>query len=117
LGLLLLGGVFVHNKWAAVLALPALLFPLIFLADLRYILWVYGHSIDPQSPLGGAIEPFTPPLFGVGLIGQFETYSQAEMGLYLAFAAVAVILIGLWFHRAAYKPVVDAAAALAGSEA
>jgi copper chaperone NosL len=118
LGLLLLGGVFVHNKWAAVLALPALLFPLIFLADLRYILWVYGHSIDPQSPLGGAIEPFTPPLFGVGLIGQFETYSQAEMGLYLAFAAVVVILIGLWFHRAAYKPaVVDAAAALAGSEA
>jgi hypothetical protein len=110
LGLLLLAGVFVHNKWAAVLALPALLFPLIFLADLAYILYQYGHSIDPQSPLGGAIDPFMPPLFGEGLIGQFRTVASAEMGLYLAFTAVFVILFGLWFHRAAYKPVVDAQA-------
>jgi len=110
LGLLLLAGVFVHNKWAAILALPALLFPLIFLADLAFILYQYGHSIDPQSPLGGAIDPFMPPLFGEGLIGQFRTVASAEMGLYLAFTAVFVILIGLWFHRAAYKPVVDAKA-------
>ncbi len=110
LGLLLLAGVFVHNKWAAVMALPALLFPFIFLADLAYILYQYGHSIDPQSPLGGAIDPFMPPLFGEGLVGQFRTIASAEIGLYLAFAAVFVILIGLWFHRAAYKPVVDARA-------
>jgi hypothetical protein len=49
-----------------------------------------------------------PPLFGEGLIGQFRTIASAELGLYLAFTAVFVILIGLWFHRAAYKPVADA---------
>ena len=108
LGLLLIAGVFIHNQWAAVLALPVVAFPLIFLADLWYILYTYGHSIDPQSALGGAIEPFTPPLFGEGKIGQFGTFAQAELGLYLAFAAVAVVLVGLWFHRQAYKPIVDA---------
>jgi hypothetical protein len=108
LGLLLLAAVFVHNQWAAVLALPALAYPLVFLADLWYILYTYGHSIDPNSPLGGAIEPFTPPLFGVGAIGQFETVAEAGPGLWLAGLAVVVVLIGLWFHRAAYKPIVDA---------
>jgi len=107
-GLLLIAAVFVHNRWAAALALPALAFPFIFLADLWLILYTYGHSIDPQSALGGAIDPFTPPLFGAGMIGQFGTVASAGPGLILAFAAAGVVLIGLWFHRAAYKPIVDA---------
>jgi hypothetical protein len=108
IGLLLVAGVFVHNRWAAVLAIPALLFPLIFVADLWWILYQYGHSIDPNSALGGAIEPFTPPLIGRGTIAQFATVGQFEIGFYLAIAATFVVLVGLWFHRAAYKPVVDA---------
>jgi len=108
LGLLLMAGVFVHNQWAGVLALPALGYPLVFLADLWWILYRYGHSIDPTSALGGAVEPFTPPLVGPGMVGQFGTMASFEPGLYLAFAAVLVVLAGLWFHRAAYKPIVDA---------
>jgi hypothetical protein len=108
LGLLLIAAVFVHNQWAGILALPAIGFPFLFLADLWYILYRYGHSIDPESALGGAIDPFTPPLFGAGAIGQFGTVASAEIGLYLAFLAMGVILVGLWFHRAAYKPLVDA---------
>jgi hypothetical protein len=108
IGLLLVAGVFVHNKWAAVLAIPALLFPLLFVADLWWILYRYGHSIDPNSALGGAIEPFTPPIIGRGTVAQFATVGQFEMGFYLAVAAVFVVLVGLWFHRAAYKPVADA---------
>lgn len=108
LGLLLMAGVFVHNQWAAVLALPVLIYPFIFLADLWYILYRYGHSIDPTSPLGSAIEPFTPPLVGSGTIGQFGTQASFGPGLYLTLAASAVVLLALWFHRAAYKPIVDA---------
>lgn len=108
LGAVLIASVFVHSKWAALLVLPVIAFPLIFLADLWLILYQYGHSIDPQSALGGAIQPFTPPLFGEGKIGQFGTTAQAEIGLFLAFAAAAVAVVGLWFHRAAYKPIVDA---------
>ncbi|MBI4791131.1 MAG: cytochrome C [Chloroflexi bacterium] len=108
LGLLLLAGVFVHNQWAAVLALPVLGYPIIFLADLWYILYQYGHSIDPKSALGGAIKPFTPPLFGEGKVGQFGTVASFEIGFYLVVAAVVVMLAGLWTHRAAYKPLADA---------
>jgi len=108
LGLLLIGAVFVHNRWAAVLALPAIGYPFLFLADLYYILYSYGHSIDPNSALGGAIAPFTPPILGPGTVAQFRTVAAAEAGLILASLAVGVILIGLWFHRAAYKPIADA---------
>ena len=112
-GLLLVAGVFVHNQWAAVLALPVIGYPLIFLADLYYILYQYGHSIDPESALGGAIDPFTPPILGLGKVGQFGTIANFEIGLYLTLAAVGAVLVALWFHRAAYKPIVDARRAAA----
>ncbi len=108
IGLLLIAGVFIHNWWAGVLAIPALTFPIIFIADLWWILYRYGHSIDPSSALGGAIEPFTPPILGRGEVAQFATIAQFEIGFYLALAAVLVVLVALWFHRAAYKPLVEA---------
>ncbi len=108
LGLILAASVFVHNRLALLLALPMLAFPFIFLADLWYILYSYGHSIDPQSALGSAIKPFTPPLVGEGAIGQFGTISTLETGFYLAVLAAVVTLIGLYFHRRAYKPVLEA---------
>jgi hypothetical protein len=115
-GLLLMAAVFVHNRWAGVLALPILGYPLVFIADLWWILYQYGHSIDPESALGGAVEPFTPPIVGEGSVGQFMTVAGFESGFYLALAAAGVILLGLWFHRAAYKPIVDARRKMAASE-
>lgn len=108
LGMLLMAGVFIGNQWAGVLALPALAWPIIFLADLWLILYRYGHSIDPESALGSAIDPFTPPILGLGTVGQFGTLASFQPGLYLSFVACSLILVGLWFHRRAYKPVVEA---------
>jgi len=116
-GFLLMAGVFVHNQLAGLLALPALGFPVVFIADLWWILYQYGHSIDPKSALGGAIEPFTPPVLGPGVVGQFGTVASFEPGFYLSLLAVLVMLIALWFHRAAYKPIVDARKKLAASAA
>ncbi|MFN7965304.1 MAG: cytochrome C [Acidobacteriota bacterium] len=110
LGLLLVSGVFVHNRWAGVLALPSLLFPVIFVADLWFILYRYGHSIDPHSALGAAIKPFTPPIIGAGKVGQFGTVASFEVGMWLAIAAVVVVAAAMWFHRAAYKPLAEARA-------
>jgi hypothetical protein len=108
IGLLLAASVFVHSKWAILFVLPVLLYPVIFIADLWYILYQFGHSIDPKSALGGAIQPFTPPIVGMGKVGQFGTHANFEIGFYLALLAVLVSLIGLYFHRRAYKPVADA---------
>lgn len=104
LALLLMAAVFIHNQWAAILALPALLYPLIFLADLFYWLYTFGHNLDPTAALSSSIEPFTPTLLGTGVIGQFKTTAMVDTGFYLAILGSFVILVGLYFHREAYKP-------------
>lgn len=107
LALLILAAILVHNRRAALLALPALLMPAIFLADLQYWLANFGQNLDPKAPLSSSIKPFIPPVLGEGKIAQFRTVAEPELGLWLAVVASLVILIGLWFHRRAYKPLVD----------
>jgi hypothetical protein len=108
LALLILAAVYVHNRWAALLALPALLMPAIFLLDLQYWLANFGQNLDPTAPLSSSIKPFVPPVLGEGKIAQFSTVAAPGLGLWLAVAASVVILVGLWFHRRAYKPLVAA---------
>lgn len=105
--LLVFAATVVHNPWAALLALPALVYPLLFLGDLYFWLRNYGMNLDPKAPLSGAIKPFIPPLFGEGKIGQFSTTAALDTGFYLAVAASVLILVGLYFHRRAYKPLLE----------
>jgi hypothetical protein len=105
--LLVVAAIFIHTKWAALLALPALLFPAIFLGDMYFWLRNFGLNLDPTAALSGAIEPFVPPILGEGLVGQFRTIAAADNGLYLALLASILILVGLYFHRRAYKPLVE----------
>lgn len=105
--LLVVAAIFIHTKWAALLALPALLFPAIFLGDMYIWLRNFGLNLDPTAALSGAIEPFVPPVLGEGIVGQFKTIAAPDSGLYLAAFASLLILTGLYFHRRAYKPLVD----------
>ncbi len=107
--LLVLGTIMVHSRWAALLALPALLFPAVFLGDLAYWLRTFGHNLDPKAPLSSSIKPFSPPVLGEGKVGQFSTVAEPDVGLILAAVASLLIIAGLYFHRRAYKPLVDAA--------
>jgi len=108
--LLILAAVLVHNRWAALLALPALLLPVIFLVDLQYWLANFGQNLDPTAPLSSSVDPFVPPVLGEGVIAQFSTVAMPSWGLWLAFVASGLILAGLYFHRRAYKPLVEQAA-------
>lgn len=101
------GTVYVRTKWAAVLALPAVLFPFFFLIDLHLWMSHFGQNLDPTAPLSSTIKPFTPPILGVGLIGQFRTIASAGSGLILAFITSGLVIIGMFFHRRAFKPFVD----------
>ncbi len=116
LALLLIAAVFVRNWWAALLALPVIAYPLIFLADLFYWLYTFGHNLDPKAPLSSSIKPFTPAVLGLGKVGQFETTASVTTGWWLAALASLVLIVALYFHRRAYKPLRDAerAARLAG---
>jgi hypothetical protein len=109
IALLVMAAIWVHNRWAALLALPALAFPLIFVADMYYWLRQFGTNLDPTAPLSSSIEPFVPPVLGRGTVGQFATVAMPGEGLVAAALASLVILVGLWLHRRAYKPLVEAA--------
>ncbi len=104
LALLVLAAVFIHSAWSALLSLPAIMLPAVFLGDLYFWLSNFGQNLDPNAALSNSIEPFTPTILGVGVIGQFRTIAYADFGLLLATAASLIILVGLYLQRRAYKP-------------
>lgn len=104
IALLIAGAAYVHSPFALFLCLPAVFYPVFFLGDLYFWMRSFGMNLDKRAPLSGAIKPFVPPLLGEGKIAQFSTTATWETGLYLSIAASVLILIGLYFHRKAYKP-------------
>lgn len=106
--MLLLAAIYIHTRFAALLALPAVLFPFFFLGDLYYWLRQFGTHLDPKAPLSDSVKPFVPPILGDGYVGQFRTVAAVDSGFFLACLAVFLVFAGLYFHRRAYKPLVDA---------
>lgn len=117
LALLILGAAFVHTRWAALLVLPALMVPVFFLADLQFWLANFGMNLDPNAALSSSVDPFIPPVLWTGKIAQFSTTPRLLSGFWLSMWASGLILVGLYFHRHAYKPLVDHAAEPATGEA
>lgn len=107
--LLVLAAIFVHSPWALLLALPAILWPFIFIADMYYWMRHFGLNLDPTAPLSSSIDPFVPPILGSGMVGQFETIASFQIGLWMAFLAVVLTITGLYYQRKAYKPLVKTA--------
>lgn len=105
--LLMEGAAYLHTRWAALLTAPVILFPPFFLLDLYFWLNNFGQHLDPAAPLSHAIKPFTPPVLGVGEIGQFRTVAAAGPGLILASVAAVVTVLALILHRRAYKPLFE----------
>lgn len=102
--LLVEGAMFIHSRWAVLLALPAVLFPAGFLVDLQYWMHTFGQNLDPEAPLSSSVKPFTPTVLGEGGIGQFKTIADMGVGLYLAFGCSLVTVVAFYFHRRAYRP-------------
>ncbi len=109
--------ILVHSRWAILLMLPTIIFPFFFLADLYYWMNKFGQNLDPTAPLSSSIKPFTPPILGSGLVGQFETIAWAGEGLLLAFAASFLTMLGMFLHRRAYKPLLEQAKLQGGAPA
>lgn len=110
--MLILAAIYVHTKYVVLLTLPVIFYPFIFLGDMYYWLRNFGLNLDPTAPLSSAIKPFVPPILGVGKLAQFVTIAEVQIGFYVASLASISILVGLYFHRRAFKPLVDAQEAL-----
>ena len=60
-----------------------------------YRLYNYGHHLDPTAAI--KVEPFTPPLFGEQVVGNFTVYSYPEGASYALFAYGVLLLAAiLW---------------------
>ena len=105
--LLVEGAAVIHSRWAVLLALPAVTFPIGFIADLHFWMRTFGLNLNPEAPLSASVKPFVPTVIGEGGIGQFKTYAQAEWGLWLAAAASVLTVTAFVFHRRAYRPLVE----------
>lgn len=105
--LLVEGAAFIHSKWAVILAIPAISFPIAFIGDLYFWMRTFGLNLNPEAPLSNSVKPFVPTVVGEGGIGQFKTYATLEPGYWLAAVAAVLIVVGFVFHRRAYKPLFD----------
>jgi copper chaperone NosL len=94
IGLLVVAALW-RRTWTWLLTLPALFFPFVFLADLAYWMNNYGQNLDPYAPLSSSIQPFTPPILGEGVIGQFKTIAYVDVGWYIIFAGSMLIAVAL----------------------
>lgn len=77
-------------------------FSLYSLWSFYYRLHSYGHNLDPTAAI--KVEPFTPPLFGEQVVGNFTVYSYPDVASY-AFIIYGALLLAaiLWgWHR--YRP-------------
>jgi len=92
---LLVVAAFWQRRWTWLLSIPALTFPFVFLADLAFWMTNYGQNLDPYAPLSSAIQPFTPPILGEGVIGQFSTIANVDIGWYIIFTGTVLIAAGL----------------------
>lgn len=71
-------------------AIPAISFPLVFLADSFAWLYRFGHDLDPKAPI--KLGAFTPEMFGNGQIGQFGTFAAPAIGFWLTIAGVVCVV-------------------------
>jgi hypothetical protein len=97
----------IHSKWAVLLALPVVTFPIGFIVDLYYWMRNFGLHLNPSAPLSASVKPFVPTVIGEGGIGQFKTEAEFGPGYWLAVACAVLIVVGFAFHRHAYKPLVE----------
>ncbi len=96
----LVGACLPRKPLSNLLFLPALVFPVVFLAFVYYWMYTFGHDLNPEAPV--TVAPFTPTLLGPGDVGNFHTHGLPGAGFYLILgAAVAAVCAFLLRRRAA----------------
>lgn len=72
-------------------------FGLFSIGSFYYRLWSYGHHLDPKAPM--TIKPFTPLLIGKQTIANFTQASFPQLGTYLLWFFMALLLLAMWLSR------------------
>lgn len=60
-------------------------------------LYLYGHNLDPQAAI--KVEPFTPPLLGTEIVGNFTVYSYPDVASFALIAFGLLLFVAIWLSR------------------
>ncbi len=60
-----------------------------------YKLNAYGKNLDPRAAV--TVDPFTPPVLGYKMVGQFEVWSYPALGTYLLLGFGLLLVGGFYF--------------------
>lgn len=60
-------------------------------------MYTYGHNLDPQAAI--KVEPFTPPLFGTEIVGNFTVYSYPDIASFALIAFGLLLALAVWLSR------------------
>lgn len=72
-------------------------FGLFSIGSFYYRLYTYGHQLDPKAAM--EIQPFTPLIFGTQKIANFTQSSYPQLGTYLLWVFMALLILAIWFSR------------------
>lgn len=92
----LFGFIFSGRKSMSLFPLIPLFFLFVFIGDLFFWLYKYGHELDPNAPI--RIQPFTPVLFGKGKVGQFETVASFGIGFYIVIISLVLAFLAFFLR-------------------
>lgn len=54
----------------------------------------YGHQLDPKAAV--QVQPFSPPVFGHKMVGQFDVWSYPAAGVYMFVIFGVLLLAAMW---------------------
>jgi len=105
MGALLVVLLFYRGRLWWLLGLPAILAPVVFVADFAFWLRWFGHNLRPWAAF--TVKPFMPTVLGEGHVAQFSTFSYPDYGFALSLASAACLLLALLLRRKALKQRVE----------
>ncbi|MFQ5698760.1 MAG: hypothetical protein ACE5IL_10815 [Myxococcota bacterium] len=83
------------------LAIPAILAPLAFVADFAFWLRWFGHHLRPWAAF--TVKPFMPTVLGEGRVAQFSTFSYPSYGMALSIGSSICLILGVLIRRRALR--------------
>ncbi len=89
--------VFGEMKGVIDLFMIAAYFGAFSIGSFYYRLYWYGHNLDPSAPM--TIQPFTPLIFGTQQIANFTQSSYPQLGTYLLWLFMVLLILAIWFSR------------------
>ncbi len=79
------------------LAVPAIMLPVAFLADFTAWLWWFGHNLHDWAAF--TVKPFMPTVLGEGKVAQFSTYAYPHYGMALSVGSALFLLVAVLLRR------------------